>query len=320
MGTPDRDTIAEFVEQDSLLGMAPRPPGAGSSVLVIGVAGGSGSGKSTFCDKLQAMLQPLGKCIVLPHDMYYKDEDQVERECGGDWDCPTALHTDQLVRDVKLLKQGRDIERPFYDFNVSRRDKSRSEKITAPKNGQKTVVILEGLMLYHCEDLRKLIDLRIFVDCDEDTRFMRRLSRDTDPVKGRGRSAVSVFKVWANVVKPAHHKYVEPTKRFSHLVVPSHKVHVTPNHLGVNSMSLKGPGSLSPMSKSRSNSDACNFTVVAPMTPGTVPLEAVDLEDQEDLWPTLYLLQAFVAVQLGKAERLNDSMPFFDLGASAVPA
>ena len=154
----------------------------------------------------------------------------MDRICKGNWDCPESLHTDQLVRDVRILKSGTgSIVVPHYDFSVSRRDVGKSRRVDLAEmasGDQQLVIIVEGLMIFHDAALRALCDIRVFIDCDEDTRFMRRLARDTDPngVGGRGRSAASVYRAWSNVVKPAHHRYVEPTKRFAHLVVPSHKV------------------------------------------------------------------------------------------------
>jgi len=231
--------------------------------------------------------------------MYYKDEPEVERVCGGDWDCPDALHTDQLVRDISNLKKGIAITRPFYDFAVSKRDPARAEKVKVPSDGKQVVVIVEGLMLLYSEELRETLDIRVFVDCDEDIRFMRRLSRDTDPQGGRGRSAVSVFSAWADIVKPAHHRYVEPTKRFAHLIIPSHKLYVNPQHLDV-----------------RRTTSGSGFLLPAVMTPELTP--SVELEDQEELWPALFLLQAFVAQSAVRKQSGDlDALDAFHLPASS---
>jgi uridine kinase len=206
------------------------PPGSGANVLVIGVAGGSGGGKSVFCTKLENMMQKICPTVVISHDNYYKNKADVDRECDGNWDCPTALHTDELVRDLITLQSGGLARIPIYSFADNARVKDRSTERQFPP-GARGVLVVEGLMVLHDEALRSRMDIRIYVDCDEDTRFMRRLARDTHPLKGRGRTVADVYGAWARNVKPNHHKFVEPTKRYAHMIIPHHGLWADPGHL-----------------------------------------------------------------------------------------
>ncbi len=196
---------------------------------MIGVAGGSASGKTTFSTRLHAACARVCACAHLSHDAYYKDECDVNRECGGNWDCPAALHTHELCEHITALKAGTPIEVPHYDFGVSAREVGASTRVTPPSAGL-LVIIVEGLMVLHEEALRSLLDLRVYIDCDEDTRFMRRLARDTRRGE-RDRTVASVYKAWAASVKPAHVAYVEPTRAHAHVVVPCHGVPPAPTHL-----------------------------------------------------------------------------------------
>jgi len=157
-------------------------------------------------------------------------------------------------------------------------------------------VLVEGAMVLESARLRDLMHLKIFVDCDEDVRFMRRLARDTDPhgAGGRGRSAASVYKAWETVVKPSHHQYVEPSKRLAHVVVPSTKVYANPIHLQVDDGSRTDRSSRS----SRSGSSGGSSGGSDPL-PETI-LEAVVVDDSSelvdnDMWPALHLLTAFLS-------------------------
>ena len=208
----------------------PRTP-----TLVIGIAGGSASGKSFFTDALRQRLHQIDGvwCACLSHDSYYKDKAQVDAECDGNWDCPEALHTHECVDAIRALVRGEPISVPHYDFSVSARNPALSVELQPPRasTGELVVILVEGMMIFNDEELNESCQLRVFVDCDEDTRFMRRLSRDTDDgAGGRGRSVASVFRQWSEVVKPAHQQFVEPTKRHAHMVVPSRGLKV-PTHL-----------------------------------------------------------------------------------------
>ena len=187
-GRTDSPSTCRFIANAMADPVMP-PPGGGSNVLVIGVAGGSGGGKSVFCSKLESMMQRICPTIVISHDNYYKDKVDVDRECDGNWDCPMALHTNDLVRDMTILKAGGKAQIPIYSFadNARVRDQSTARQF-AP--GTRGVLLVEGLMVLHDESLRSRMDIRVYVDCDEDTRFMRRLARDTHPITGREALAV----------------------------------------------------------------------------------------------------------------------------------
>eukprot|EP00288_Rhodomonas_lens_P001789 CAMPEP_0177736858 /NCGR_PEP_ID=MMETSP0484_2-20121128/25571_1 /TAXON_ID=354590 /ORGANISM="Rhodomonas lens, Strain RHODO" /LENGTH=506 /DNA_ID=CAMNT_0019250591 /DNA_START=155 /DNA_END=1674 /DNA_ORIENTATION=- len=279
------------------------PPGRDSQVLVIGVAGGSGGGKSVFCTKLEAMLKDICPTVVLSHDSYYRDGPEVDRDCGGNWDCPDALNTHELVADLQKLKRGDLAEIPIYSFAANARvqDQSIPRRIEA---GTKGVLLVEGLMVLHDEALRREMDVRVYVDCDEDTRFMRRLARDTHPMKGRGRTVADVYGAWAKNVKPNHHRYVEPTKRFAHLIVPHHGVFADPGHLlavGEDPTALLdayvskvyieggegaiGPEVAAPDLDSKQQQQLEQQQQIAAVD---------DAAGETTMWPALYMLQAYV--------------------------
>ena len=180
-------------------------------ILVIGIAGGTGSGKTTLMDNL---VKRFGKDVtVLSHDNYYRRRDDMtmaERQ-NVNYDEPAALETDLMVRHLDQLRQGQAIECPVYDFTQH----NRSDKTITivPKR----VIIVEGILIFEDEALRDLMDIRIFVDTDADVRLGRRILRD---VEERGRTLQSVLDQYQTTVKPMHEMYVEPSKKYAHLVVP----------------------------------------------------------------------------------------------------
>ena len=180
--------------------------------LVIGVAGGSGSGKTTVVRKI---LEALGdvRVPVLEHDRYYRDRNdlRLEERAALNYDHPDSLETDLLVRHVNELRAGRAIAAPVYDFSRHAR-KETTETITAGR-----AIIVEGILIYTDPDLRKLMDVKVFVDTDDDTRFIRRLRRDTAE---RGRTVESVIDQYLSTVKPMHLEFVEPSKRYADVILP----------------------------------------------------------------------------------------------------
>ena len=182
-----------------------------NKILVIGIAGGTGSGKTTLMKNLITAFSE--DVTVLSHDNYYKRHDELtyEERCHLNYDEPAALETDLMARHLDQLRQGNAIECPVYDFTVHNRS---DETITiVPRK----VIIVEGILIFENEELRNLMDIRIFVDTDADVRLCRRIKRD---VNKRGRSLESVLLQYQQTVKPMHEKYVEPSKKFAHLVVP----------------------------------------------------------------------------------------------------
>ena len=180
-------------------------------ILVIGIAGGTGSGKTTLMDNL---VKRFGDDVtVLSHDNYYRRRDDMtlEERSKVNYDEPAALETDLMVRHLDLLRQGQAIECPVYDFSQH----NRSNKTTTIE--PKRVIIVEGILIFEDDALRNLMDIRIFVDTDADVRLGRRILRD---VEERGRTLQSVLEQYQTTVKPMHEMYVEPSKKHAHLVVP----------------------------------------------------------------------------------------------------
>ena len=180
-------------------------------VLVIGIAGGSGSGKTTLMKNLVQQFQ--GEVSVVSHDNYYKRNDDMtyEQRCQINYDEPAAFDTDLMVQQLQQLRHGESILCPVYDYTVHNRSDETVE--ICPKR----VIIVEGILIFADEALREQMDIRIFVDTDADIRLCRRIKRD---VNKRGRTLESVLNQYQQTVKPMHEKYVEPSKKFAHLVVP----------------------------------------------------------------------------------------------------
>jgi uridine kinase len=180
--------------------------------FIIGVAGGSGSGKTTITNEIIKELEDRD-VVVLPHDSYYKANEHLafwERE-KINYDHPDSLETDLLVQHLKELCAGREIEMPLYDFTThSRRQVGIIVKPTP-------VIIVDGILIFVEEKLRDMMDVRIFVNTDSDIRFLRRLKRD---MKERKRSMDSVINQYMNTVKPMHIAFVQPSRRHADIIVP----------------------------------------------------------------------------------------------------
>ena len=181
------------------------------NILVIGIAGGSGSGKTTLMNNIVSRFED--NITVLSHDSYYRRHDDMtyEERCQLNYDEPAALETDLMVRHLDQLRQGIAIDCPVYDFTVHNR--SNETVRVEPRK----VIIVEGILIFEDKDLRDLMDIRIFVDTDADIRLCRRVKRD---VNKRGRSLESVLKQYQETVKPMYEKYVEPSKKHAHILVP----------------------------------------------------------------------------------------------------
>ncbi len=180
-------------------------------VMVIGIAGGTGSGKTTLTQRLK---ERFGEDVgVLNHDNYYKAHDDMpfEERCKLNYDHPDSFDTDLLVRDLKLLRMGQAVQCPTYDYTVHNRAAATVEVRPAK------VIIVEGILIFQSQALRDLMDIKIFVDTDADVRILRRLLRD---VKERGRSLDSVVEQYLTTVKPMHEAFVEPSKKYADLIVP----------------------------------------------------------------------------------------------------
>ena len=180
--------------------------------IVIGVAGGSGSGKTTVVRRIFDAID-ASRVSVIEHDRYYRDRNdlRLEERASLNYDHPDSLETDLLVRHVKELRAGRSVEVPVYDFARHAR-KDETETI-APR----PALIVEGILIYTDPELRKLMDVKVYVDTDDDTRFIRRLRRD---ISERGRTVESVIEQYMSTVKPMHLEFVEPSKRYADIIVP----------------------------------------------------------------------------------------------------
>lgn len=189
--------------------------------LVIGVAGGSGSGKTTIIKSIIEELGPLD-VVILQHDSYYKNNNHIpllERE-RINYDHPDSLETDLLIKNVKDLLEWKDTETPVYDFTTH----SRKEKGIIKKPAE--VIIVDGILIFVEKRLRDLMDVRIFVNTDSDIRFIRRLKRD---IKERRRTMDSVINQYLDTVKPMHIAFVQPSRRYADIIIPEGKSPVSTN-------------------------------------------------------------------------------------------
>nr|WP_318750790.1 uridine kinase [Thermaerobacter composti] len=179
--------------------------------VVIGIAGGTGSGKSTLVRQIVQHLP--GRVAVLPQDAYYLDRRDLpfEERARLNYDHPMAFDTPLLVRHLRSLKQGKAVHRPVYDFTQHLR--ARHTVRVEPRD----VIVVEGILVLAEEALRRLLDIKIFVDTDADVRILRRLVRD---IERRGRTLDSVIRQYLETVKPMHEQFVEPSKRYADLIIP----------------------------------------------------------------------------------------------------
>jgi uridine kinase len=191
---------------------------------IIGISGGSGSGKTTVVRKI---AETLGDFAFIPQDNYYKSAEHVSNLniTGFNFDHPAAFDTELMVEHLQALRREEPIDMPQYDF-VNHRRKTETVRVEPHK-----LIIFEGILIYCDKELRKQIDLKLFVDTPDDIRFVRRLQRD---VKERGRTVDSVITQYLEVVRPGHYEFVEPTKAYADLIIPEG---------GINESSLQVLGS-----------------------------------------------------------------------------
>ena len=179
--------------------------------MVIGICGGTGSGKTTVSEKIREPLRD--RVIYLQHDYYYRDLTHLSLDDRRkvNYDHPDSLETSLLIEHLKALKAGQAIDRPDYDFTVHNR---RSQTVRVEP---KPVIVVEGILIFESAELRSLMDLKVFVDTDADMRFIRRLRRD---IVERGRTAHSVMDQYLATVRPMHLEFVEPSKRYADIIIP----------------------------------------------------------------------------------------------------
>jgi len=181
-------------------------------MLIIGIAGGTGSGKTTVVRKIVERL-PEGEVAILPQDSYYRDSSHLplEERLEMNFDHPDSIEFELLVEHLKQLKEGKTIEQPIYSYLTCTRATE-----TIPVHPCH-VIIVEGILILTDPELRKMLDLKVFVDADADDRLIRVISRD---IVERGRSVNKVIERYENTVKPMHLQFIEPTKRFADLIIP----------------------------------------------------------------------------------------------------
>jgi uridine kinase len=181
-------------------------------MLVIGIGGGSGSGKTTIA---QSIVESIGhdRVALIQHDAYYRDLTHLplEERAKVNYDHPDSLETELLVEHLRDLRAGRPVERPVYDFTVHNRSDETVRVEPSP------VVVIEGIVVLYEQTLRELMDLKVYVDTDPDLRIVRRLHRD---IEERGRSFESVRRQYLDTVRPMHLQFVEPSKRYADIIIP----------------------------------------------------------------------------------------------------
>jgi len=181
------------------------------NVIVIGIAGGTGSGKSTMIQKIKDEFHD--EIAILSHDFYYKRHDDMtyEERCGLNYDHPNAFDTDLMIEHIRQLKAWTVVNRPVYDFSIH----NRVDDTVAVHPAK--VVVVEGILIFENQELRNLCDIKVFIDTDADVRILRRILRD---VRERGRTLDSVVNQYLTTVKPMHEQFVEPSKKYVDIIVP----------------------------------------------------------------------------------------------------
>lgn len=180
--------------------------------IIIGIAGGTGSGKTTVATKIVEKL-PVGKAVMVQHDWYYRDNTHLtmEERKKLNYDEPGALENELLVEHLRALRAGRTVECPQYDFATHTRSTS-SRRVTPHR-----IIVVEGILLFAVPAIRDLFDLRFFVDTDDDIRLMRRIKRD---ILHRGREIKTIQAQYYESVRPMHRMHVAPSKQHAHLIIP----------------------------------------------------------------------------------------------------
>lgn len=183
-----------------------------NQTMVVGIAGGTGSGKTTLSEMI---LNRIGreKIVYLPHDAYYREQRELafEERAKVNYDHPDSLETELLIAHIHQLKKGQSVEMPVYDFTIHNR---KSQTITVEP---RAVILVEGILIFVEKELRSLFDMKIYVDTDADIRFIRRLTRD---IEERGRTVQSVIGQYLKTVRPMHLEFVESSKRYADIIVP----------------------------------------------------------------------------------------------------
>lgn len=196
-----------------------------SHVTIVGIAGGSASGKTTIVNRIK---ETFGEdIVVISHDCYYKAHDDLTYEDRSklNYDHPSSFDTERMVDDVKKLKKNMEVDIPVYDYTIHNRSKETTHIIPKP------VIILEGILILENKELRELMDIKVFVDADE--RLIRRIKRD---MAERARSVESILSQYADTVKPMHEQFIEPSKKYADVIIPrggenTTGIHILQEHL-----------------------------------------------------------------------------------------
>jgi uridine kinase len=190
---------------------------------IIGIAGGTGSGKTTIADAIVSHFKD--QVLSIPHDRYYRSQDalSMEERVKTNYDHPQALETDLLIQHIHELLIGQTVEMPDYDFSIHTRKKETTSEKPAP------LILIEGILIYENKALRELIDLKIFVDVPADIRILRRIRRDVDE---RGRTVEMSMKQYFTTIRPMHEFFVEPSKQYADILIP----HGGHNEKGIQAM------------------------------------------------------------------------------------
>ena len=180
--------------------------------ILIGITGGTGSGKTTVAEAIHSAFEGNSITMIM-QDSYYKDQSHItfEERLKTNYDHPHSIDMDHLIRDLKSLMSGQSIDMPVYDFAEHTR-KSETIRIVPTD-----IIIVEGILVLEDKNLRDLLDIKIYVDTDADIRILRRMQRD---INERGRSMESVINQYLNVVRPMHEQFTEPTKRYADIIIP----------------------------------------------------------------------------------------------------
>lgn len=180
-------------------------------VIVIGIAGGTGSGKSTLVKKIKEEFND--RTTILSHDFYYKQHNDItfEQRKKLNYDHPDSFDTDLMIEHIRELASGREIQRPVYDFTIH----NRVDDTVTVKPAK--VIIVEGILIFENKELRDMFDIKLFIDTDADVRIIRRILRD---VSERGRTLESVVNQYLTTVKPMHEQFVEPYKKYADIIIP----------------------------------------------------------------------------------------------------
>ncbi len=180
--------------------------------ILIGITGGTGSGKSTVSKEIFKFIEE-SDITIIEQDSYYKDQSNLsfEERVKTNYDHPFAFDNELLIQHLNDLIEGKSIEKPIYDFE--RHNRKKETILVEPKN----IIILEGILILFEKEIRDLLDIKIFVDTDSDVRVIRRIQRD---IEDRGRTLSSVIYQYMNTVRPAHLQFVEPTKRYADIIIP----------------------------------------------------------------------------------------------------